>query len=173
MSEQTHATASSSAPDLSTLLAQHLPGEEVHALASADGIQGARVAPSSWRQAAKVVSQELSFGRFIDLTCVDTLADEGRFELHLLVYSLAEHRWARVKTRVDDEVASLGEELPSALAYEREIFDLFGVRFAGHPRLTRLLLPDDWTGHPLRRDEPLVSEPVDFVTTRAVYGTGA
>jgi NADH-quinone oxidoreductase subunit C len=55
--------------------------------------------------------------------------------------------------------------------YEREAFDMFGVVFEGHPSLTRILMPDGWRGHPLRRDEPLMIEPVDFTVTRDLYKT--
>jgi NADH-quinone oxidoreductase subunit C len=60
--------------------------------------------------------------------------------------------------------------IPGANWYERELYDLFGIHFEGHPELRRIMLPDDWRGYPLRRTEPLGSEPVDFTVTRSVYG---
>ena len=68
-------------------------------------------------------------------------------------------------------LATISSLYDAALWYEREVFDLFGVVFDGHPRLTRILLPDEWQGHPLRRDAQEPREPVDFTVTRSVHRT--
>ena len=67
----------------------------------------------------------------------------------------------------EPEVPSVVSLWPAAAWHEREIYDLFGVKFAGHPDLRRILLPDDWEGHPLRRDEPRGEEPVSFTEEEA------
>ena len=87
-----------------------------------------------------------------------------------LFYSLDSKAWLRVKALTDAEAPSLTPTVPGANWYEREVFDLFGIQFEGHPNLTRIMMPEDWQGHPLRRTEPLGSEPVDFTVTRRVYG---
>ena len=93
-----------------------------------------------------------------DVTCVDWLPNEPRFEV---IYHLLSHDWKqRVRLAVrleslDPEVASMTAVWPTANFYEREIWDLFGVRFGGHPNLRRILMPDEWEGHPLRKDYPV------------------
>jgi NADH-quinone oxidoreductase subunit C len=138
---------------------------------SADDITFVRVAPSDLLATVRLLVEDLGYGRFIDLTAVDDPRREDRFELQYLVYSMAELRWLRVKCRTTGEAPSITSMLPGANWYEREVYDLFGVHFAGHPNLTRIMMPDDWQGHPLRRDEPIGGEPVDFVATREIYGT--
>jgi NADH-quinone oxidoreductase subunit C len=101
---------------------------------------------------------------------VDRLTREERFELVYLFYSLDAHSWLRLKTRTDREAPSLTPLIAGANWYEREVFDLFGIHFRGHPDLQRIMLPDDWQGYPLRRTEPLGAEPIDFTVTRQVYG---
>jgi NADH-quinone oxidoreductase subunit C len=108
----------------------------------------------------------------VDLTAVDRLRRENRFELVYLFYSLDDRTWLRLKTRTDGQAPSITSIIPGANWYERELFDLFGIEFEGHPDLKRIMLPDDWVGYPLRRTEPLGSEPVDFTVTREIYGTG-
>jgi NADH-quinone oxidoreductase subunit C len=138
---------------------------------SADGISFIRVAPDQVKAALGTVRDTLRFERFVDLTAVDDPLREERFELNYLVYSMTEHVWLRIKARTADRAPSVVDIYPGANWYEREVWDLFGVRFEGHPDLTRIQMPDDWKGHPLRRDEPMGGEPVDFTVTRDVYGT--
>ena len=137
---------------------------------AADGIPTLRVPIGELEAAIGRVRGELGHSRFVDLTAVDRLTREERFELVYLFYSMDHHTWLRLKTRTDAEAPSLTPTVPGADWYERELFDLFGVRFVGHPDLRRIMLPDTWRGHPLRRTEPLGSEPVDFTVTRDVYG---
>jgi len=98
------------------------------------------------------------FNFLSDITCVDWFPSEPRFEV---VYSLLSHsRKERIRLKVrlpgeDPYVESLTAQWPGADPFEREVFDLFGVRFQGHPNLRRILMPDDWEGHPLRKDYPV------------------
>jgi NADH-quinone oxidoreductase subunit C len=139
---------------------------------SADGIPFVLVRPEQIVETVRRCRDELGYVRWVDLTAVDDLEAEPRFELQYLLYSMAEHRWLRLKTQADERVPSVTEVFPGANWYEREVFDLFGVIFEGHPELTRIMMPDDWEGYPLRRDYPIGGEPVDFVATREIYGTG-
>ena len=106
----------------------------------------------------------------VPLLGVGHLPRQDRFELVYLFYALQAKAWLRVKTLTDGGAPSLTPSVPGANWYEREAFDLFGIQFEGHPNLSRIMLPDDWQGYPLRRTEPLGSEPVDFTVTRRVYG---
>ena len=139
------------------------------AATTADGIPTLEV---PLEQLTTIIEQARADGydRFVDLTAVDLLSRQDRFQLVYLLYSMTQRAWLRIKTRTDAEAPSLVESLPAITWYERELFDLFGIRFEGHPDLQRILLPDDWQGYPLRRTEPLGSEPVDFTVTRGVYG---
>lgn len=107
---------------------------------------------------------DLQFAFLADLTAVDRLPASPRYEV---VYQLAclgpafgtgPARRFRLKVRLmadDPRVPSVSEVWPAANWAEREVFDLFGIDFAGHPDLRRVLLPDDWEGHPLRKDHPV------------------
>jgi len=137
----------------------------------ADGIPTVRVPLEQLMDAVDRVRRKLQHSRFVDLTAVDRLSREERFELVYLFYSLEAHTWLRVKTRTDRQAPSITPSVPGANWYEREVYDLFGIEFQGHPNLTRIMLPDDWQGYPLRRTEPLGAEPVDFTVTRKIYGS--
>ncbi len=100
----------------------------------------------------------LQFNLLSDITCVDRYPMEPRFELNYQLVSIP--RRDRIGLRVivsgeNPEVESVTSVWPGANWMEREVFDLFGIRFAGHPDLRRILLPDNWEGHPLRRDFPV------------------
>ncbi len=137
----------------------------------ADGIPTVRVPLAELLEAVGRVRGSLGHHRFVDLTAVDRLSREDRFELVYLFYSLEQHTWLRLKSRTDRQAPSITPLVPGANWYEREVFDLFGIEFQDHPDLRRIMLPDDWQGHPLRRTEPLGSEPVDFTVTRKMYGS--
>jgi NADH:ubiquinone oxidoreductase subunit C len=110
--------------------------------------------------------EDAGFEHFVDLCVVDYLRrPQGRFEV---VLNLLSHRH-RLRVRVlcavpgdDPTIPSITGTYPGANFYEREGYDLLGVSFAGHPDLTRILLPDDWVGHPLRKDQPVGAVPVQF-----------
>ena len=95
---------------------------------------------------------------------VDYLDRDPRFEVVYHMVSLANrHRLAlKVGVNEDEPVPTVADMWPTATFQEREIFDMFGVPFAGHPSLQRILMPDDWDGHPQRKDHPLVYEEVAF-----------
>jgi NADH:ubiquinone oxidoreductase subunit C len=136
---------------------------------AADGISTLDVPLDQLTGTIETARQD-GYDRFVDLTAVDLLSRQSRFELVYLLYSMTQHAWLRIKTRTDAEAPSLTASLPAINWYERELFDLFGIRFEGHPDLQRIMLPDEWQGYPLRRTEPLGAEPVDFSVTRSVYG---
>lgn len=101
---------------------------------------------------------KLQYNLLTDATCVDRYPVEPRFELIYHLVSIPRREKVRLRVRVsgnDPVVDSLVPVWPGANWLEREIFDLFGIRFTGHPDLRRILLPEDWEGHPLRRDYPV------------------
>ena len=96
---------------------------------------------------------------------VDYFPEEPRLGVHYELLDMVEVDRICVRTRVtvdEPHVPSVTPEWPTADHQEREVYDMFGVVFEGHPDLTRILMPDDWVGHPLRRDYPVGGEPVLF-----------
>ncbi len=109
------------------------------------------------REAAAVV-QAAGYNFLEDLTAVDWFPSEPRFQVsyHILSHSFKEHIRLRVLLSGDEPaVESITPVWPSANFYEREVFDLFGIRFEGHPNMRRIMMPDEWVGHPLRKDYPV------------------
>jgi NADH/F420H2 dehydrogenase subunit C len=104
------------------------------------------------------------------LTCVDHLADSSRrwparYEVVYQLRNLETREQIRVRAFIEGDpphIASVSDLFPPANWDERETYDMFGVVFDNHPDLTRILMPDDWVGYPLRRDYPVGGEPVEF-----------
>lgn len=116
------------------------------------------VARESIRNAVEFLKAQ-DFTDFLsDVTCADYYPREPRFEMayHLLSMKRKDRVRLKVKLSGDDPVLeSVTPVWPSANFFERELFDLFGVRFLGHPYLRRIMMPEDWQGHPLRKDYPV------------------
>ena len=100
----------------------------------------------------------LRFNYLSDVTCVDWYPNEPRFEVVYQLLSLASKLRVRLKVKLDGADAVLDTVTPvwaSANYFEREVMDLFGVKFEGHPYPRRIMMPEDWKGHPLRKDYPV------------------
>jgi NADH-quinone oxidoreductase subunit C len=102
--------------------------------------------------------KQVPFNYLSDVTCVDWYPSEPRFEVIYHLLSIPKKERVRLKVRLDGAspvVESITSVWPGANYFEREVFDLFGIRFTGHPYLRRILMPEDWEGHPLRKDYPV------------------
>ena len=116
------------------------------------------IAPANIVEALRRVKQNLKFERLTSVTGVDRYPAEPRFEVVYHLQSVAGKQRLRLKARVsgeNPEIDSACAVYRSANWYERETFDLFGVKFLHHPDLTRIMMPQDWEGHPLRKDVPV------------------
>lgn len=114
---------------------------------------------------AAEAARDAGFTMFIDLCAVDYLTRNPRFEVVVNLLCLEPPERVRFLAGVpgeDPTIASITGVYAGADFYEREAFDLFGIGFDGHPDLTRILLPEEWEGHPLRKDHPMGSVPVTF-----------
>jgi NADH-quinone oxidoreductase subunit C len=116
------------------------------------------IAPENILEALRRVKHQLHFERLSTVTGVDRYPAEPRFEIVYHLQSIAGKQRLRLKARVsgeNPEIESATQVYRSANWYEREVFDFYGVRFLNHPNLTRIMLPDDWVGYPLRKDVPV------------------
>jgi NADH-quinone oxidoreductase subunit C len=118
------------------------------------------IRPEYLRRVAQFLLTEadLAFTYLSDVTGVDRFPTEPRFELNYHLLALSRRETVRLRVRLngaDPVMDSVVPVWPTANWHEREIFDLLGVRFEGHPDLRRMLLPDDWEGYPLRKDYPV------------------
>jgi NADH-quinone oxidoreductase subunit C len=116
------------------------------------------VAPPNISETMRRLKHDLQFERLSTVTGVDRFPVEPRFEVVYHLQSIARNERIRIKARVSGaspEIETVCGVYRSADWYERETYDLFGIRFIGHPNLTRIMMPDDWEGHPLRKDYPV------------------
>lgn len=124
-----------------------------------------KLSPSDYFSTVQELNQD-GFELMVDLTVVDWFRKrEPRFELVVQFLSISKNERKTVKVEISDEdlsVPSITSVFPSANFYEREAFDMFGIKFSDHPDLTRILMPDDWLGHPLRKDYGSGRIPVQF-----------
>lgn len=116
------------------------------------------IAPAKIASVCGFLKYDGKFVRLSTVTAVDRYPAEPRFEVVYHLHSLERNERVRLKCRLsgdNPEIESVTSVWRSADWYEREVFDLFGIRFTGHPDPRRIMMPDDWEGHPLRKDYPV------------------
>ena len=122
------------------------------------GQTSVEIAPEKIVAVCRFLKDQCRFERLSGVTAVDWYPAEPRFEVVYLLHSVERNERLRLKCRVAGEAAEIDSVTgvwANANWYEREVFDLFGVRFRNHPDLRRIMLPEDWEGHPLRKDYPV------------------
>ena len=115
---------------------------------------------SAIREACSLLRDDATcpFNFLSDVTCVDLYPSEPRFEVIYHLLSISQKERVRLKVRLAGDaptLESITSVWPAANFFEREVFDLFGIRFTGHPFLRRIQMPENWEGHPLRKDYPV------------------
>ena len=117
------------------------------------------------REISRYCRDDEKFDMLVDLTAVDWPKREKRFDVVLILYSFAKNERVRLKAHAgeNESVASVCEIWPAANWLERECYDMFGIVFEGHPKLTRILMPDEWQGYPLRKDYDILKQDTDWV----------
>ena len=131
----------------------------------------ARVPTDEWLAFAEAAKED-GFEVCVDITAVDWMRQRpDRYEVVANLLSMSQPRRVRMIAALGREnptIASLTSVWPGVGFAEREVYDMFGIQFEGHPDLTRILMPDDWEGHPLRKDFGVGSVPVQFKDSHKV-----
>ena len=145
---------------MSDLFEQHLPAGSFEAVHSADGMPTIYVPRELLVETLRALrdTPALHFSFLADITAVDFWPTEPRFELVYILVSPANRLRLRLKVRLNAEgahIATVSGIWPAANWLEREVWDMFGIVFDGHPDPRRLLMPEDWDGYPLRKDYPV------------------
>jgi len=159
-------------PAVASALVERFPGSVA---VDSHGQSVVYVDRAVWHDVAVFLRGEERFTQCVDVTAVDHLADTDRIEIpgvvperfEVVANYLSHPRNLRVRVisevpETDPRVASIADEYPGVNFGEREVFDMFGIDFEGHPDLARILMPDDWVGHPLRKDDAPSRVPVTF-----------
>jgi NADH-quinone oxidoreductase subunit C len=123
------------------------------------------IGESDLREIMKFCRDELSFDYLLDITSIDNFGEEPRFEIVYHLYSLPHAAHLRLKLKVSEDVGavdSVSDIWPTADWHEREIYDMMGIKFNGHPDLRRILMWDGYPFFPLRKDFPLAGLPSDM-----------
>lgn len=157
MIERGQAAREKVAAEVLPALVEAFPGKVEMIPPTNDQIPQVWATPNAALDIAKWL-RNCGFTMLVDLTAADYYPNrEPRFEVVYHFRQLPAQGMIRVRARVGEKesVPSLSAMWAMANPAEREVYDLFGIKFAGHPKLTRILNPDDWEGHPLRRDYPL------------------
>lgn len=113
----------------------------------------------------RFLRDEEQFDFLTDLTAVDRPKEPARFELVYILYSFIRNERVRIKTRLSENepMSSIASLFEAANWLEREVYDMFGVTFTGHPHLKRILMPDEWRGFPLRKDASIIGMDNEWV----------
>ncbi len=130
--------------------------------------------PEAAIPALEYLKLEADFDYLVDITAVDWPKRPERFDLVYIVYSFARNERIRIKTFIPEGYrpeSAVGVHL-TANWLEREVYDMFGIEFAGHPDLRRILLPDEWTGYPLRKDYPITQQDQRWVQENVSIESG-
>jgi NADH-quinone oxidoreductase subunit C len=145
---------------LTAWLQERLPGSQIESAASVDLHLTIRVKRDDIHAVMRELRDrsESRYGLLVELTAADYWPREPRFEVVYLLVSIEHKRRLRVKVALDGHdahIATVSDLWPAANWLEREVWDLFGIAFDHHPDPRRLLMPEDWEGHPLRKDYPV------------------
>ena len=137
-------------------LQNRVPGSIIGASVASDGVVF-EIASRHLIAVSETLRSQSGFVRLSGITGVDWWPREPRFEVVYFLHSIERNARLRFVVRLseEEEIDSLTPVWRAANWYEREIFDLFGIRFRNHPNLERILMPADWEGHPLRKDYPI------------------
>ncbi len=142
--------------DLTRMLRERF-GDQISEFTSQLGQEFLTAKPEAAIPILEFLKLEAGFDYLVDVTVADYPKRPERFDLVYILYSFPRNQRIRVKTRIPDgfrPATAVGVH-PTANWLEREVFDMFGIEFAGHPYMRRILLPEDWQGHPLRKDYPV------------------
>lgn len=150
--------------DLVAQLRQHF-GDQIAECSTYAGQNFLIAKPDAAVSIIEFLKLESDFDYLVDITAVDYPQRPERFELVYVLYSFPRNERMRIKTRFADgyKPATAVNVHLVANWLEREVFDMFGIEFAGHPDMRRILLPEDWEGHPLRKDKAITAMDNDWV----------